>query len=90
MPVALKEWGIIAPDAGMGVTSGFRGFEALRELLGHLKTQPGDGLESYLKFNARYEKHVCEKALDGTVSICSNHIGLLESYRTRLERLTAH
>lgn len=72
------------PDTGMGVTSCFRGFEALKELLGHLKTEPGDGLESYLKFNARYEKHVCEKALDGTMSICSNHISLLEIYRTKL------
>jgi hypothetical protein len=75
------------PDTGMGVTSGFRGFEALKELLGCLKSEPGDGLESYLKFNARYEKHVCEKALDGTMSICSNLIGLLASYRARLGTL---
>jgi hypothetical protein len=41
-------------------------------------------LESFLRFNTRYEKHVCEKALDGTMSICSNHISLLQIYRTKL------
>jgi hypothetical protein len=46
-------------------------------------------LESYVKFNVRYEKHVCEKALDGTVSICGNNISLLKSYCTGLERLMA-
>jgi len=41
-------------------------------------------LESFLKFNARYEKHVCAKALEGTKTVRGNHIHLLESYRTKL------
>jgi 2-polyprenyl-6-methoxyphenol hydroxylase-like FAD-dependent oxidoreductase len=78
------------PDTGSGVQTGFRGFEEFRTLLEALKTTgPVNDGESFLGFNTRYEKHVSEKALDGTKTICENNIGLLESYRERLQQLAA-
>src|SRR6202044_1221650 len=58
------------PDTGMGVTSGFKGCEELRTLMRALKKDKGtkeDDREAYASFNAAYEKHVSEKALDGTI-----------------------
>ena len=78
------------PDTGMGVTSGFAGFEILRTLMSALKKDKGpkeDDSEAYASFNAGYEQHVSQKALEGTISICENNIGLLRTYHARLASL---
>lgn len=74
------------PDTGMGYTTGFRGFEEVRLLLGALRRTANDA-GAFLSFNARYEIDVAQKALSGTQGICDSNIGLLKNYKESLEKL---
>jgi len=78
------------PDTGMGYAAGFRGYKEVKALLEKLAktTRPDDDSAAFQSFNDLYEVAVSEKALEGTVAICENNIGLLESYRSHLKQFT--
>jgi hypothetical protein len=78
------------PDTGMGYAAGFRGYQQIKALLEKLAktTQPDDDSAAFQSFNDLYEVAVSEKALEGTVAMCENNVGLLESYRSHLKQFT--
>jgi flavin-dependent dehydrogenase len=75
------------PDTGSGYATGFRGYQELKKLFEALSatSKADDNSVIFQSFNDRYELHVAEKALDGTVTICANNLGLLKSFRSKLK-----
>ena len=70
------------PDTASGYVSGFRGYQelvTLYEALSHT-TAPADQSAIYQSFNDRYEMHVSEKALEGTVTIITHNLRLMDTY----------
>lgn len=79
------------PDTGSGYTTGFLGFQEVKTLMAALArtSKPEDDAAAFMSFDHRYEVHVSEKALSGTVTVCDNNIGLLKSYRAYVQRYAA-
>lgn len=75
------------PDTGSGYATGFRGYQELKKLFEAMSktSKTDDNSVIFQSFNDRYELHVAKKALDGTVTICANNLGLLKSFRSKLK-----
>lgn len=76
------------PDQGSGYTTGFRGFEELKALLGALRQtdREKDNNLVFQGFNDRYELHVSRKAVEGTVGILSTNKKMMQTFRDDMRR----
>ena len=77
------------PDTASGYGSGFRGYEELKVLYQALfnTDAPKDTSAIYQDFNDRYEMHVSEKAIEGTETIITHNLRLLDTFISDLDIL---